>query len=124
LRVHASHGFAVEKLIQTLALSGTRVERKYVGSIEAVASLHEGACEIAGFHIPQGEFEELPSNTMQDGWFPKKAASSMWPRGAKVSWWPAATPTKFTRRKTSPAKAFALSIASPAVAHGFCWNAF
>jgi molybdate transport repressor ModE-like protein len=43
LRVHASHGFAVEKLIQTLALSGTRVERKYVGSIEAVASLHEGA---------------------------------------------------------------------------------
>ena len=34
------------------------MERKYVGSIEAVASLHEGACEIAGFHIPQGEFEE------------------------------------------------------------------
>ena len=59
LRVHASHGFAVEKLIQTLALSGTRVERKYVGSNEAVASLHEGACEIAGFHIPQGEFEDI-----------------------------------------------------------------
>jgi molybdate transport repressor ModE-like protein len=59
LRVHASHGFAVEKMIEKLALSGTHVERKYVGSVEAVASLNAGACEIAGFHIPQGEFEEL-----------------------------------------------------------------
>jgi len=59
LRVHASHGFAVEKMIEKLALTGTHVERKYVGSVEAVASLHAGACEIAGFHIPQGEFEEL-----------------------------------------------------------------
>ncbi|NDC61861.1 MAG: LysR family transcriptional regulator [Betaproteobacteria bacterium] len=49
LRVHASHGFAVEKMIEKLALTGTHVERKYVGSVEAVASLHEGACEIAGF---------------------------------------------------------------------------
>ncbi|MFM7802552.1 MAG: substrate-binding domain-containing protein [Limnohabitans sp.] len=59
LRVHASHGFAVEKMIENLKVSGLQVERKYVGSIEAVASLHEGACEIAGFHIPQGEFEEM-----------------------------------------------------------------
>ncbi|NCV85713.1 MAG: LysR family transcriptional regulator [Oxalobacteraceae bacterium] len=58
LRVHASHGFAVEKMIENLKASGLQVERKYVGSIEAVASLQEGACEIAGFHIPQGEFEE------------------------------------------------------------------
>jgi molybdate-binding protein len=58
LRVHASHGFAVEKMIENLKASGLQVERKYVGSIEAVASLYEGACEIAGFHIPQGEFEE------------------------------------------------------------------
>lgn len=58
LRVHASHGFAVEKMIENLKASGLQVERKYVGSTEAVASLHEGACEIAGFHIPQGEFEE------------------------------------------------------------------
>jgi molybdate transport repressor ModE-like protein len=43
LRVHASHGFAVEKMIEKLALSGTHVERKYVGSVEAVASLHVGA---------------------------------------------------------------------------------
>ncbi len=59
LRVHASHGFAVEKMIEKLALSGTRVERKYVGSVEAVASLFTDACEIAGFHIPQGDFEDL-----------------------------------------------------------------
>lgn len=57
LRVHASHGFAVEKLIDTLVGLGRRIERKYVGSQESVASLHGGACELAGFHVPQGEFE-------------------------------------------------------------------
>ena len=58
LRVHASHGFAVEKMIENLKSSGLQVERRYVGSTEAAALHHEGACEIAGFHIPQGEFEE------------------------------------------------------------------
>jgi len=57
LRVHASHGFAVEKLIDTLLGQGLRVERKYVGSQEAVADLHNGACELAGFHVAQGTFE-------------------------------------------------------------------
>jgi molybdate-binding protein len=59
LKVHASHGFAVEKLIETLVASGSHIERKYVGSQESVASLHEGHCELAGFHVPQGEFETL-----------------------------------------------------------------
>lgn len=58
LRVHASHGFAVEKLIDALIKNGNAVERKYVGSQESAASLFEGNCDIAGFHIPQGEFEE------------------------------------------------------------------
>jgi len=57
LRIHASHGFAVEKLIETLGASGHPVERKYMGSLEAVASQRAGSCELAGFHIPQGEFE-------------------------------------------------------------------
>jgi molybdate transport repressor ModE-like protein len=57
LRVHASHGFAIEKLIETLAAQGLRIERKYVGSQESVVSLHSGACELAGFHVPQGGFE-------------------------------------------------------------------
>jgi molybdate transport repressor ModE-like protein len=57
LRVHASHGFAVEKLLQSLIQQGAGIDRKYVGSLEAVASLHAGSCDLAGFHIPQGAFE-------------------------------------------------------------------
>jgi molybdate transport repressor ModE-like protein len=59
LKVHASHGFAVEKLIDTLIKNGNNVERRYVGSQESVASLFAGNCELAGFHIPQGEFKEI-----------------------------------------------------------------
>ncbi len=55
LRVHASHGFAIELLLAQLA-GGISIERKYVASLEAVASLHDGACDLAGFHIPEGEF--------------------------------------------------------------------
>jgi molybdate transport repressor ModE-like protein len=57
LRVHASHGFAIEKLFERLAEHQVDVERRYVGSQEAVASLHDGACDLAGFHVPEGEFE-------------------------------------------------------------------
>jgi molybdate transport repressor ModE-like protein len=59
LKVHASHGFAIEKLIETLIANGNNVERKYVGSQESVASLNEGNCELAGFHVPMGEFEAI-----------------------------------------------------------------
>lgn len=58
LRVHASHGFAVEKLLELLVQQGARIDRKYVGSQEGVASLHAGSCDLAGFHVPQGEFEQ------------------------------------------------------------------
>jgi molybdate transport repressor ModE-like protein len=59
LKVQASHGFAIEKLIETLTGNGHDVDRKYVGSQESVASLFEGHCKLAGFHIPQGEFEDI-----------------------------------------------------------------
>lgn len=59
LRVHASHGFAVEKLLEVLAQRGERIDRKYVGSQEGVASLHAGSCDLAGFHVPQGPFEDV-----------------------------------------------------------------
>ncbi len=58
LRVHASHGFAIEKLIETLINNHKEIERKYVGSQESAASLFEGKCDIAGFHIPEGEFQD------------------------------------------------------------------
>jgi molybdate transport repressor ModE-like protein len=57
LRVHASHGFAIEKLLDTLIAGQVPVERKYVGTQEALAALHDGACDLAGFHVPEGEFE-------------------------------------------------------------------
>lgn len=57
LRVYASHGFAIEKLIEALVRQGHEVERKYVGSQEAVAALHAGQCDLAGFHVPLGRFE-------------------------------------------------------------------
>jgi molybdate transport repressor ModE-like protein len=57
LRIHASHGFAIEALHDALGRAGIVTELRYCGSTEAVASLSIGGCEIAGFHVPQGEFE-------------------------------------------------------------------
>ena len=57
LRIHASHGFAVHALHNLLAAANVPTELRYCGSQEAVASLHSGACDVAGFHVPLGEFE-------------------------------------------------------------------
>jgi molybdate transport repressor ModE-like protein len=57
LRIHASHGFAIEALHHALGRAGVVNELRYCSSTEAVASLQMGACEVAGFHVPQGEFE-------------------------------------------------------------------
>ncbi len=57
LRVRASHGFAIEKLLDTLAAQGVAVERRYVGTQEALASLRDGGCELASVHVPVGELE-------------------------------------------------------------------
>ena len=57
LRIHASHGFAIEALHEALGRAGIDHELRYCGSSEAVASLAIGGCELAGFHVPQGEFE-------------------------------------------------------------------
>jgi molybdate transport repressor ModE-like protein len=54
LRVHASHGFAIETLLDMMSRQGLAVERKYCSSLEAPASLYDGACDLAGFHIPIG----------------------------------------------------------------------
>ena len=54
LRIHASHGFAIEKLIDALVAGGLRVEHRYDSSTAAAAALHDGACDAAAFHIPLG----------------------------------------------------------------------
>ncbi len=58
LRMTASHGFAVAALVTQLNEQGVTVDIKYRGSSEAVAALSRGECELAGFHLPVGEFEQ------------------------------------------------------------------
>lgn len=57
VRIHANHGFAVETLRTFLGQQSVPHELKYCGSVEAVAALHEQACEVAGLSVPLGAFE-------------------------------------------------------------------
>jgi molybdate transport repressor ModE-like protein len=56
-RLHASHGFAVAALREQLTQRGVAVELRYRNSLEAVAALAQGDCDLAGFHVPLGEFQ-------------------------------------------------------------------
>ena len=56
-RLHASHGFAVAALHEQLQQRGLGVDLRYRSSLEAVAALAHGDCDIAGFHVPLGTFE-------------------------------------------------------------------
>lgn len=58
LRINASHGFAVETLRSFLVEHDIAVDLKYRASLDSVASLARGDCDIAGFHVPRGEFED------------------------------------------------------------------
>ena len=55
LRIHASHGFAIEMLRDFLLTRHIPVDLKYRGSMEALASLCGSNCELASFHLPIGE---------------------------------------------------------------------
>ena len=57
LRIHASHGFAIEKLMAMLGTAGVDVERVYTSSQDAAASLQAGASDLACFHVPRGPLE-------------------------------------------------------------------
>lgn len=57
LRLHASHGFAVAALLEQLGAAKLSVELRYRNSLESVAALALGECDLAGFHVPIGEFE-------------------------------------------------------------------
>jgi molybdate-binding protein len=51
--MHASHDLALAGLRDSLVLSGnTTLELHFRGSIECLASLAHGDCDIAGFHMP------------------------------------------------------------------------
>ena len=57
LRITASHGFAVNALIKQLNSDNVPVEINYRSSLEAVAALSRNECDLAGFHVPVGEFK-------------------------------------------------------------------
>lgn len=57
LRLHASHGFAVETLRARFSEQGLPLDLRYCSSTEALAGLAHGRCDLAGFHVPTGRFE-------------------------------------------------------------------
>lgn len=57
LRLHASHGFAVAALVEKLEAASLSVELRYRNSFESVSALARGECDLAGFHVPIGEFQ-------------------------------------------------------------------
>ena len=50
LRIHASHGYAID-VIPKLDQDDNPIDIKYMGSAEAIDSLINEDCDIAGFHI-------------------------------------------------------------------------
>jgi len=57
LRLHASHGFAVEALMQLMSARQSGMELRYRTAIEALAALERHECDLAGFQVPSGAFE-------------------------------------------------------------------
>ncbi|CAM3950321.1 substrate-binding domain-containing protein [Bordetella tumulicola] len=57
LRLHASHGFAVEALMQHMSDREPGLELRYRTAIEALAALERHECDLAGFQVPSGTFE-------------------------------------------------------------------
>lgn len=57
IRMDASHGFAVAALMEALGKAQMPVELRYRNSTDAVAALARRECDLAGFHVPEGEFE-------------------------------------------------------------------
>lgn len=58
VRIHASHGYAVAALVTELVARDIQVDIKYRDSAEAVTALARGECDLAGFHLPRGEFRD------------------------------------------------------------------
>ncbi len=63
LRLHASHGFAVELLPKYL--HETPLDLQYCSLQESLTALHRGSCDVAGFHLPRGKVGERVRDTYQ-----------------------------------------------------------
>jgi molybdate transport repressor ModE-like protein len=58
IRIDASHGFAVAALTGHLNKIELPVELRYRSCGDALAALARGECDLAGFHAPEGLFEQ------------------------------------------------------------------
>lgn len=73
LRLHASHGFAVEGLLQLAnGMDMSPLELRYRTGIEALASLDRGECDLAGFQVPVGEYAQPILEHYADWLHPEK----------------------------------------------------
>jgi putative molybdopterin biosynthesis protein len=55
LRIHASFGYAVAEIPELVRQHGkVALDLQYFAANDALASLARGACDMAGFHIPEG----------------------------------------------------------------------
>ncbi len=71
VRLHASHGFAVAALLADINKAGLPIELRYRHSTDAVAALSRQECDLAGFHVPLGEFEQ-PAAAVYAQWLNRK----------------------------------------------------
>jgi molybdate transport repressor ModE-like protein len=58
IRIDASHGFAVAALTGHLNRIEVPVELRYRACSDALAALSRRECDLAGFHVPVGRFEQ------------------------------------------------------------------
>jgi len=56
LRIHAPHDFALETLHRCMAAAHLPLQLKYCSPEDALAALRAGRCDLAGLHLPIGEF--------------------------------------------------------------------
>ncbi|NUU02262.1 substrate-binding domain-containing protein [Herbaspirillum robiniae] len=72
VRLNASHGFAVAALLGKINEARLPVEVRYRHSTDAVAALSRQECDLAGFHVPLGEFEK-PAIATYAKWLNKRS---------------------------------------------------
>lgn len=66
ISIHASHGFAVARVPELLQdHPRIQLDLRYLGTHDSLASLARGACDLAGFHVPVGEFGVLAAREYQ-----------------------------------------------------------
>jgi molybdate transport repressor ModE-like protein len=67
LSIQASHDFAVARLPELTAAAGLAVDVQYKGSFDALGALRRGECDVAGFHLPEGELGSLLARRYAEG---------------------------------------------------------